>query len=276
MPEDVPGDVTGQGPHGQDGWRDVAHVRSGAVVDEATGGQMLGLLASVAIDLLSSQPGVSIIGSGRLRTLCARPDLVHALDLVQIDHGGPSIDAIARGEMQTVLLSEHLTSWAELVQKSREVGYTSIHAFPIHALPIHALPIRGQARVLGALSLYSTSPALSDPDLHIANGIARAAAAVIVRTGDLAPEQNQESGEHRSGRRHRVRELRAALELIGAGPDDLFIRYFAIGGTHTRSDVDAIMAGRRDVSAHELETIDLAVDELVDERRRTGKPDRHR
>ena len=224
-------------------WRDAA-------VDEATGRQMLLLLASVGSALLSRAPGISVVGVAEPRTLCARPGAVDRLDLQQIGHGGPTMETLARGAASGAVLSEHVDDWRELERLARASGYASIHAFPI----------LGPVGTLGALSVYAASDQLVHRDVATATTLVTAAASVMIRTRTRdggADRVDQDAASDRVG------ELRRDLDRIGADLDDLFVRYFAIGGANTRSHVTGVMAGGTDVTMNDLDTLALAVEELL-------------
>lgn len=239
--------------------QDPTHRRGDIDADSRTGGRsgestehfMLQLLVSLGTDLLTARPAISFTSSGPRRSIHASSPSVEALDRTQVAEGGPSVDASTLGNNQSMSFSTGAGA-GTLARLVGEAGYSSIHAFPLG----------DTGDPLGALTIYARSARLSSADATVVEALARAASAVMARLGPGAPALATD----RTPRP--IADLAAMLGSIGAGNDELFLRYFAIGGTSGRTHVDAVMAGQVEGSADDMDTIEHAVDELVSEHRR--------
>ena len=161
------------------------------LVDEFDALDFLSTLTERSVELLGADAAGVILDDlrGSLRVVASTSDRAQVLELFELHNDeGPCLDCINGGRpVVNVPRSEARSRWPRFRAAAEELGYQSTHA----------IPLRLRDSVIGAMNLFSTSPAtLGDGDVALAQGLADIATIGLlqeraVRQSGLLAEQLQ-------------------------------------------------------------------------------------
>jgi len=198
----------------------------GEVVDAA-----IGLAASLARATVEGADGVSVSlrRFGRLATVAATDEIITAMDVSQYETGeGPCIDASMEGEVFHARSLEDERRWPAFAPRARALGIRAILSTPLLV----------QDRPVGALNIYSLSPAAFGlRDQYLAAAFAAEMASLLGRAGagaELTPTDDQLSIRFQEALRTRevIAQAQGVLmERGGVTEDEAYraLRRFSLG-----------------------------------------------
>jgi GAF domain-containing protein len=127
-------------------------------VDDYDVVEFLHRLAMRCVDLVDvSEAGIMLADAeGTLRYAASSSERMRLIELFELQHDqGPCVDAYRDGiRVIAVMTDDATTRWPHFAPHAREVGFASVSA----------LPMRLRAQVIGALNLFSSTPALLGPE----------------------------------------------------------------------------------------------------------------
>jgi GAF domain-containing protein len=161
------------------------------LVDEFDALDFLSTLTERSVELLRADAAGVILDDlrGSLHVVASTSDRAQVLELFELQNDqGPCLDCIREGRaVVNVSPSQARSRWPRFSAAAEELGYQSSHA----------IPLRLRDSVIGAMNLFSTSPApLGDGDVALAQGLADIATIGLlqeraVRQSGLLAEQLQ-------------------------------------------------------------------------------------
>jgi len=132
------------------------------IVDEYDVVEFLHRLAERCVKLLhASEAGIMLANrDGSLHYVASSSERMRLIELFELQHEeGPCLDAYRTGvAVHSVLKDDAQTRWPRFAPHAQEVGFESVSA----------LPMRLRSEVIGALNLFSTSPAPLDAEDQLA------------------------------------------------------------------------------------------------------------